>query len=431
MTDEVSSIFDSTILAQIETEQLSTEQIIERSGLAATPALCRRVATELTNRGFESTLRRKPFSGAIIRVWTNPAGEARAWTCFHCGDTFKDERCARLHFGRDETSEAACVIKAGAEGSLLRALRNAEEEADDAIQRMQNESTDLAKAYHNQRCRHDQALIAAEELGYERGLADGRGLSAPMPSKDAMQEDIRLERAKLIAAFPGPVVSFDVREPYYLASCDACGWVGSSQHCGTDTGGDDSDVYCPRCSASGADCGKVASCIAPRLDRESGEIVQGQLVPLADCPIGLFWCGDELCLKTEYGTNEGRIDAYIVSSGEFFWGPQPQSIANQRACLVRPAEYPAKPTLSEAAARELLNWFSHRPRLSLHYYSPVYGDDDDQSTEWRVMRESGSINDREWEIVGRGQTILEAMQAAFVALAQQNIFPAQDVERRP
>jgi hypothetical protein len=60
---------------------------------------------------------------------------------------------------------------------------------------------------------------------------------------------------------------------------------------------------------------------------------------LANCPIGLFESeGGELCLKTEYGNNEGRIDAYIVSSGEFFWGSQPQTIANQRKQLVSPMD---------------------------------------------------------------------------------------------
>ena len=58
---------------------------------------------------------------------------------------------------------------------------------------------------------------------------------------------------------------------------------------------------------------------------------------LANCPIGLFFCSGELCLKTEYGNNAGRIDAYIVSSGEFFWGDHPQTIASQRAQLVTPA----------------------------------------------------------------------------------------------
>ncbi len=47
-------------------------------------------------------------------------------------------------------------------------------------------------------------------------------------------------------------------------------------------------------------------------------------VTLEKCPIGLFISknneGDELCLKTEYGNNAGRIDCYIVNSGEFFWG---------------------------------------------------------------------------------------------------------------
>lgn len=61
-------------------------------------------------------------------------------------------------------------------------------------------------------------------------------------------------------------------------------------------------------------------------------------VTLAECPIGLFWCGETLALKTEYGNNEGRIDAYIVSSGEMFWGPAPQTIASQRATMVVPVD---------------------------------------------------------------------------------------------
>jgi hypothetical protein len=64
-----------------------------------------------------------------------------------------------------------------------------------------------------------------------------------------------------------------------------------------------------------------------------------ELVALAECPIGLFWSDyGTLCLKTEYGNNEGRIDAYIIESGEFYWGPAPQTIASQRASLVRPID---------------------------------------------------------------------------------------------
>lgn len=62
-----------------------------------------------------------------------------------------------------------------------------------------------------------------------------------------------------------------------------------------------------------------------------------QPVSLAHCPIGLFLSADRaLCLKTEYGDNDGRIDAYIVSSGEFFWGASPQTIESQRSQMVTP-----------------------------------------------------------------------------------------------
>lgn len=40
-----------------------------------------------------------------------------------------------------------------------------------------------------------------------------------------------------------------------------------------------------------------------------------ELVPLRYCPVGLFIHGNDLCVKTEYGN-----EAYIVSSGEYFWG---------------------------------------------------------------------------------------------------------------
>ena len=100
------------------------------------------------------------------------AVEVTQWRCFHCGDVFTDPARARQHFGRTEDSTPACVIK-GADGGLLKALRDAEEQADDAIQAMHAESTDAAKAYNRQRRRHTQALIAAEESGYEKGLRDG------------------------------------------------------------------------------------------------------------------------------------------------------------------------------------------------------------------------------------------------------------------
>lgn len=48
---------------------------------------------------------------------------------------------------------------------------------------------------------------------------------------------------------------------FYMIRCERCGWTGSSEFCGTDSWGDDSDVYCPNCHTSGAD-----SCMLPHLD---------------------------------------------------------------------------------------------------------------------------------------------------------------------
>lgn len=59
-------------------------------------------------------------------------------------------------------------------------------------------------------------------------------------------------------------------------------------------------------------------------------------VTLAECPVGLFLSeAGTLCLKTEYSGNNGRIDAYIVPSGEFFWGGT-NAPKYQRAVLVTP-----------------------------------------------------------------------------------------------
>lgn len=104
----------------------------------------------------------------------------------------------------------------------------------------------------------DEITLKASEV---RELLASRHPQPVNEPAEMTPEEVRLEDLKQRAAYGGPIVSFDVREPYYLASCDKCGWVGSTELCGTDSFGDDSDVYCPRCHAPGADCGKVAEAL--------------------------------------------------------------------------------------------------------------------------------------------------------------------------
>lgn len=105
-----------------------------------------------------------------------PAPASKEWRCFHCDEVFTEEHSAKLHFGMDQCSDPACVIKMGAEKSLLVALRKAENELADAWAAIHNESTESAKAYYAQQSRHGEQLRAAEELGFERGIAEVKQL---------------------------------------------------------------------------------------------------------------------------------------------------------------------------------------------------------------------------------------------------------------
>lgn len=101
-------------------------------------------------------------------------GRSPIWRCFHCDEVFTTEHAARLHFGETECQDPACQIKAGAEMSMLEALRRAEEEARMAVIAMHEEGTDGWTAFRRLEGRTKQNAEAAENLGYERGLRDGR-----------------------------------------------------------------------------------------------------------------------------------------------------------------------------------------------------------------------------------------------------------------
>ncbi|MBY0395968.1 MAG: hypothetical protein K2X91_05775, partial [Thermoleophilia bacterium] len=98
---------------------------------------------------------------------------APEWRCFHCGEVFTDRRCAALHFGADEGCKPACQIK-GAEGGLLKALRETEEALFKATCALHDENAEALRSWREVGSRHAGALIAAEQVGYDRGLADMR-----------------------------------------------------------------------------------------------------------------------------------------------------------------------------------------------------------------------------------------------------------------
>lgn len=98
------------------------------------------------------------------------------WRCFHCGEGFTkaQERWAREHFGRDQSAEPVCLIRTAGESALLSALRAAEDE----LTGYRAEDGHILRAMHSMQADHRQALIREEQAGYDKGLRDGRSLSA-------------------------------------------------------------------------------------------------------------------------------------------------------------------------------------------------------------------------------------------------------------
>jgi hypothetical protein len=97
------------------------------------------------------------------------------WRCFHCGEYFngKQRQEAADHFGTTIDAEPACRI-ATPDLGLVRTLRDIHEE----LRRYQEEDTDLHRRISELICKRARAVQDAEELGYSRGLRDGRRFPA-------------------------------------------------------------------------------------------------------------------------------------------------------------------------------------------------------------------------------------------------------------
>lgn len=92
------------------------------------------------------------------------------WRCFHCDDVFTDAESAALHFGVDTTEQAACRKVTADEQALLKTIAEQAKQ----LNEYRTESTPADQLYYTFQSELRQKTIRAEELGYHRGLEDGR-----------------------------------------------------------------------------------------------------------------------------------------------------------------------------------------------------------------------------------------------------------------
>lgn len=108
----------------------------------------------------------------------------KQWRCFFCDDVFRRRKDAAEHFGCDDACEAdvpACKLAAH-EGHLITYIRKLENE----LRRYQTEDSDVMRSIRVLESEQAAALRAAEDRGYDRGVADmkAQGL-CPEPARHA------------------------------------------------------------------------------------------------------------------------------------------------------------------------------------------------------------------------------------------------------
>ena len=85
-----------------------------------------------------------------------------------------------------------------------------------------------------------------------------------------------------------------------------------------------------------------------------------------------------------------------------------EAIAHGRRIATTPA------SVSPDAGEELAA-FSRHTNWELSHYSQTFSEDDDYGHKWQVHKVNGGINDREWTLIGSGETAAEAIRAALTA----------------
>lgn len=90
----------------------------------------------------------------------------KQWRCYHCDKVFRSEHEAGIHFGADEAATCACVLPH--EQHLVEHIRDLEER----IAAYRQDRDQIMRSIMTLEADHRQALIRAEEAGYERGMRD-------------------------------------------------------------------------------------------------------------------------------------------------------------------------------------------------------------------------------------------------------------------
>jgi hypothetical protein len=91
----------------------------------------------------------------------------KQWRCFHCDEIFTNPRCAVLHFGNSEYQTPACQLKSY-ERHLVEYIRDLEGQLDS----YRVEDSHVMRSIYSLEADHRQALIRAEESGYDKGVRD-------------------------------------------------------------------------------------------------------------------------------------------------------------------------------------------------------------------------------------------------------------------
>lgn len=93
----------------------------------------------------------------------------KRWRCFHCDDVFTSFKLAREHFGANEMEAPACKL-ASHEGHLVTYIRKLEDE----LAQYRAEDSHVMRSIWSLEADQRQALIRAEEDGYNKGVRDMR-----------------------------------------------------------------------------------------------------------------------------------------------------------------------------------------------------------------------------------------------------------------